>query len=151
MPARIHPLADIEDGALIGDDTVIWRWTHVCSTARIGCHCIIGQGCYIGPGVTIGNRVRIQNNVSVYEGVTIDDDAFIGPSAVFTNVHLPKAMTKQRPAPTWIGRRAMIGANATIVCPVQVGMDAVVGAGSVVTKNVPDRATAWGVPAKVRR
>ena len=144
----IHPLADVEKGAVIGVGTRIWRWTHVSATAQIGKDCSIGQGCYVGPGVYIRDHVRIQNNVSVFEGVYIGSHAFIGPSVVFTNVKLPKPRMKRRRLSTWVGIGAMIGANATILCGLVIGDYAVVGAGAVVTKPVPDGVTVVGNPSR---
>jgi len=147
MP-MIHPLADVEKGAQIGEGTRIWRWTHVCATAYIGRDCSVGQGCYIGPAVVIGDRVRIQNNVSVFTGVRLHDDVFVGPGATFTNVMLPVPGVKQPPQPTLAHERAMIGANATIVCGLVIGEGAVIGAGAVVVRDVPPGATVVGNPAR---
>ena len=147
----IHPSAYVE--TKIGDGSKVWHFCHVSGGARIGRNCTLGQNVYIGPGVQVGDRVRIQNNVSVYEGVTLEDDVFIGPSAVFTNCHLPdphgRAILVDR---TIVKAGAMIGANATIICPCVIGEGAVVGAGSVVTKSVSSGMTVVGNPAKkIRR
>ena len=146
----IHPTACIDTTATIGEGTRIWHYCHVDREARIGNGCTIGQGCYIGRGVQVGDRVRIQNNVSVYEGVTLEDDCFIGPSAVFTNVHQPDphGSVHGQYEPTIVKSGAMIGANATIIAPCVIGENAVVGAGSVVTKDVTVGATVVGNPAR---
>src|ERR1035437_10281367 len=132
----VHETAIIDEPSELGRDVEVWHFTHVRERAKIGHYTKIGQNCYIGAGVRIGERCRIQNNVSVYEGVTIEDDVFLGPSCVFTNVKLPKAGVVQQPQTTLVRRGAMIGANSTIICGVTVGACAVVGAGSVVTKNI---------------
>jgi UDP-2-acetamido-3-amino-2,3-dideoxy-glucuronate N-acetyltransferase len=146
----IHPLADVEDGAEIGDGTRIWRWTHVMSGARIGEHVKLGQNVFVMKGAVIGNRVKVQNNVSIYDGVVIDDDVFIGPSVVFTNVRTPRASVSRSDKflNTHVKRGATLGANATIICPVTVGENATVGAGAVVNADVPDYALVVGVPAQ---
>lgn len=145
-----HPSAVVDDGASIGDETRIWHFVHVCSGARIGARCVLGQNVYVGPGVEIGDGVRIQNNVSVYEGVIVEDDVFLGPSAVFTNVINPRAHVQRKDQfrPTRVRRGATIGANATIICGVQLGEYAFVGAGAVVTRDVPDYALVMGNPAR---
>jgi len=150
MSFHVHPLAIVDDIVPdIGEGTHIWHFTHVREGVVIGCGCTIGQGCYIGPDVRIGDRVRIQNNVSVYEGVTLEDDVFVGPSAVFTNIKRPKAGIVQRDyLSTLVKKGAVIGANATIVCGVTIGEGAFVGAGAVVTKDVPAGATVVGNPAR---
>ena len=145
----IHPTAIVEPGAQIGAGTRVWHWVHVMGGAKIGENGSIGQGCFIG-NVTIGNGCRIQNHVSVYDGVTLDDDVFLGPSCVFTNVKHPRAHVarKDEYAPTRVGKGATIGANATIVCGVTVGAYAVIGAGAVVTGDAPPHAIMAGVPAR---
>jgi len=146
-----HQTATIDEGSKIGQRTKIWHYSHVCKGAIIGCDCVIGQNCYIGPNVKIGNGVKIQNNVSVYEGVTLEDRVFCGPSCVFTNDKYPSASADNRNnwLPTLVRKNAVIGANATIVCGVRIGRSAMVAAGAVVTKSVPDRAIVMGNPAKV--
>lgn len=147
----IHPSAIIDEGANIADTARVWHFVHVSSGATIGEETSLGQGVYVGPGVQIGARCRIQNNVSVYQGVTVEDDVFLGPSAVFTNVRYPRAHVSRRDEflPTHIGRGATIGANATIVCGVRIGEFSMIGAGAVVTKDVPPYALVVGVPARV--
>lgn len=150
--ALIHPTAIIDEPAPpIGEDTRIWHFVHVRAGARIGARCAIGQGCYVGD-VAIGDGCRIQNHVSLYDGVTLEDDVFVGPSAVFTNVRHPRAHVSRQHAyaPTVVRRGATIGANATIVCGVTIGRYALVGAGAVVTRDVPDHAIVVGTPARVR-
>jgi len=146
-----HPSAVIDDHVEIGAGTKIWHFSHVLSGSKIGEKCNIGQNVVIGPDVTIGNNCKIQNNVSVYKGVTLEDGVFCGPSMVFTNVYNPRAeMRKMDQArPTIVKRGASIGANATIVCGNKLGRYCFIGAGTVVTKNVPDHALVVGNPGKV--
>lgn len=148
----VHPTAVVDEHVSLGPGTKVWHFVHVCSGARIGARCVLGQNVYVGPSVRIGDGVRIQNNVSVYAGVDIEDEAFLGPSCVFTNVVRPRAFREQKDAfaPTRVGRGATIGANATIVCGHEVGAYAMVGAGAVVTRDVPAHALMVGVPAKRR-
>jgi UDP-2-acetamido-3-amino-2,3-dideoxy-glucuronate N-acetyltransferase len=147
--ALIHPTAIVEAGAHVGADTRIWHWVHVMPGAQIGERCSIGQGCFIG-AVRIGHGCRIQNHVSIYDGVTLEDDVFLGPSCVFTNVEHPRAHVPRKAsyATTLVSRGATIGANATIVCGVSIGPYAMVGAGAVVTRDVPAHALVAGVPAR---
>lgn len=147
---RIHPSAIVDEGAVIGADTRVWHFAHVCSGARIGARCSLGQGVYVAPTVRIGDGVRIQNHVSVYDGVTLDDEVFCGPSVVFTNVVNPRAAVSRRDAyqATHVHKGATLGANCTVVCGVTVGAYAFVGAGAVVTHDVPDHALVVGVPAR---
>jgi UDP-2-acetamido-3-amino-2,3-dideoxy-glucuronate N-acetyltransferase len=144
-----HESAVIDDGAQIGDGTKIWHFTHVMGGAVIGDKCIVGQGCYID-AVTIGNGVKIQNNVSVFKGVTLEDFVFCGPSCVFTNVINPRAEIERKSEfrPTLVKRGASIGANATILCGATIGTYAIIGAGAVVTRDVPAHAIMVGVPAR---
>lgn len=148
----IHELADVENGARVGDNTHIWRWTHIMPKTVIGNNCKIGQGCFVQDGAVIGNNVKIQNNVSIYDGVVLEDDVFIGPSVVFTNVRKPRSyevVPTSSYAKTVVHRGVSIGANATIVCGVEIGENAMIGAGSVVTKNVPPGVCLIGNPAGV--
>ncbi|MBN1820127.1 MAG: N-acetyltransferase [Prolixibacteraceae bacterium] len=146
----IHPSAIIDKGAIIGEGTKIWHFCHVMTDAEIGQYCILGQNVFVGANVKIGNHVKIQNNVSVYTGVSCEDDVFIGPSAVFTNVMNPRSTIERKDEfkNTWIKKGATIGANATIICGNTIGKYAFIGAGSVVTKDVPDYALVVGNPAK---
>jgi len=150
MNMPIHPSAIVDPGAQIGANTYVWHFTHVCAGARIGTACSLGQNVFIGNDVTIGNGVKIQNNVSVYDAVTIEDEVFCGPSMVFTNVYNPRAgiTRKDEYRRTIVRRGASIGANATVICGVTVGMYAFVGAGAVVNRDVPDFALVAGVPAR---
>jgi UDP-2-acetamido-3-amino-2,3-dideoxy-glucuronate N-acetyltransferase len=150
MPPSIHPTAIVDPGARIGDGTRIWHWVHVGAGAEIGAGCSLGQNVYVADGVRLGNNVRIQNNVSVYAGVTLEDDVFCGPSMVFTNVINPRAHVprKNEYRPTRVARGASIGANATVLCGITIGAFAFVGAGSVVTRDVPPYALVKGNPAR---
>ena len=148
----VHESSYVDDGVEIGSDSKIWHFSHLMSGTKIGQKCNIGQNVVIGPKVSVGNNVKIQNNVSVYEGVVLEDDVFCGPSMVFTNVMNPRSevVRKHEYKPTVVKKGASIGANATIVCGNTVGSYAFVGAGSVVTKNVPDYALMVGNPARQR-
>lgn len=149
--ARIHETAVIDERVVVGHRTRIWHFCHISAGAEIGENCSLGQNVYVGPGVKIGRGVKIQNNVSVYSGVTLEDDVFVGPSVVFTNVKYPRAQVdrSQEFVPTHVRRGASIGANATIVCGVSLGEGCLVGAGAVVTKDVPAYAVVTGNPAEV--
>jgi UDP-2-acetamido-3-amino-2,3-dideoxy-glucuronate N-acetyltransferase len=146
----IHSTALVDAGATIGDDTRIWHWVHVCGGAVIGRRCSLGQNVYVGNRVRIGDNVKIQNNVSVYDNVTLEDDVFCGPSMVFTNVYNPRSAVSRRDAyrDTIVRRGATLGANCTIVCGVEIGEHAFVGAGAVVNRDVPAFALMLGVPAR---
>ena len=148
--AGIHPTAIVDAGAVIGADTRVWHWVHVSAGARIGSRCSLGQNVYVGSRVVIGDNVKIQNNVSVYDNVTLEDDVFCGPSMVFTNVYNPRAAISRKDEyrDTLVRRGATLGANCTIVCGVTIGEYAFVGAGTVVTRDVPDYALVVGVPAR---
>ena len=145
-----HETAIIDEGCIIGSGTRIWHFSHIMNGCTIGEQCSIGQNVVISPEVTIGNRVKIQNNVSVYTGVICEDDVFLGPSAVFTNVINPRSaiVRKNEYKPTIVQKGATIGANATIVCGITIGRYAFIGAGAVVTKNIPDYALVIGNPAR---
>jgi len=149
MEYIIHDTAIVDKGASIGLGTKIWHWSHICSGAVIGKKCSLGQNVFVGNKVIIGNNVKIQNNVSVYDNVTLKDDVFCGPSMVFTNVYNPRSSVprKNEYKDTLVYEGATLGANCTIVCGVEIGQYAFVGAGSVVTKNIKKYALVVGVPA----
>ena len=145
-----HESAIIDQKVEIGEGSKIWHFSHIQSGAKIGKNCSLGQNVYVANNVTIGNNVKIQNNVSVYEGVTLEDNVFCGPSCVFTNVINPRSSIprKQEILPTLVRENVTIGANATILCGIKIGRNAFIGAGAVVTKNVPDYALIYGNPAR---
>lgn len=146
----VHESCYIDGGSVIGKGTRIWHFSHIMKDAVIGEGCNIGQNVVVSPGVVLGRNVKVQNNVSIYSGVTCADDVFLGPSCVFTNVTNPRSAVNRRGqyAPTHVGRGASIGANATIVCGHNIGAYALIGAGAVVTKNIPDYALVIGNPAR---
>lgn len=146
----LHESSFVDEGALIGKGTKIWHFSHVMSKAVIGDNCNIGQNVFIADDVKLGNNVKIQNNVSVYAGVECEDDVFLGPSMVFTNVINPRsAVNRQNQySKTFVGRGASIGANATIICGIRIGQFAFIGAGAVITKDVPNYALFVGNPAR---
>lgn len=152
MSAKIfvHPSAIVDEPATIGEGTKVWHFCHVMSGARVGRGCVLGQNVFVAAGATLGDRVRVQNNVSIYDGAEIDDDVFLGPSCVLTNVSNPRAEISKKGAfeKTRIRRGATIGANATLVCGVTIGRHAFIGAGAVVTRDVPDYALIVGVPGR---
>lgn len=147
-----HETAIIDEGADIGEGTKIWHFSHIAKGAKIGKNCKLGQNVYIAPGVIIGDNVKIQNNVSLYEGAVLENDVFCGPSSVFTNIFNPRSGYPRNSAEffkkTVMKTGASIGANATIVCGTTLGRHSFVGAGSVVTKDVPDHCLVYGNPAK---
>jgi acetyltransferase-like isoleucine patch superfamily enzyme len=155
---RAHPTADISPEARIGAGTSVWHHAQVREGARIGSHCVLSKGVYVDAGVVIGDNVKIQNYVSLYRGVTIEDGVFCGPHCVFTNDKAPRAVNADgslqtaddwEAAPTRVMKGASIGANAVIVCGVTIGAWAMIGAGSVVTHDVPDHGLVWGNPARL--
>lgn len=145
-----HPTAIIDEGAQIGAGSKIWHFCHIMPGAIIGDQCIFGQNVFVADQVVLGKRVKVQNNVSIYTGVTCEDDVFLGPSMVFTNVINPRSAVnrKNEYLKTIVRQGATIGANATIVCGITIGQYAFIGAGAVVTKNVPDFALVVGNPAR---
>lgn len=146
----VSKTAIVEKSAVIGEGTQIWHFSHVMKGAQIGKNCKLGQNTFVADGAIIGNDVKIQNNVSVYSGITLKDGVFCGPSAVFTNVKTPRSLypVYKKYAKTLVKTGASIGANATIICGVTIGRHAFIGAGSVVTKDVPDFSLVYGNPAK---
>ena len=150
-PVFVHPSADVEGGAQVGAGTRVWHLAHIRSSARIGAGCVIGRNVYVDAGAVVGDLVKIQNNVSVYQGVTIEDEVFVGPCAVFTNDLRPRAQNPDwRITPTTVRRGASIGANATLVCGIEVGEYAMIAAGSVVTRDVAPYQLVAGNPARPR-
>lgn len=149
-PYFVHPTAVIDDTSQIGNQTKIWHFSHIMNNSKIGANCNIGQNVVISPKVVIGNGVKIQNNVSVYTGVICEDDVFLGPSMVFTNVINPRSfiVRKNEFMETYVEKGASIGANATILCGIRIGRYAMVGAGAVVTKTVKPYALTVGNPGK---
>lgn len=145
-----HPSAVIDEGCSIADGVKIWHFSHIMPNCTIGANCNIGQNVVISPDVVLGENCKVQNNVSIYSGVICDDDVFLGPSMVFTNIFNPRSAVsrKDQYAKTHVGKGATIGANATIVCGITIGKYAFIGAGAVVTKNVLDYALIYGNPAK---
>lgn len=146
----IHPSAIVDAGALIGAQTKIWHFSHVMSGAKIGSECSLGQNVFVGGKAIIGNKVKVQNNVSIYDNVILEDNVFCGPSCVFTNVSNPRSFIERKSEfqTTLIKKGATIGANATVVCGVEIGEYALIGAGAVVTKNTKPFALMMGVPAR---
>jgi UDP-2-acetamido-3-amino-2,3-dideoxy-glucuronate N-acetyltransferase len=146
----IHETAIVDEGAVLGEGTKVWHFSHVMGTAEIGKNCILGQNVFVGNKVKLGNNVKVQNNVSVYEGVVCEDDVFLGPSMVFTNVINPRSSVERKNEfrSTLVKRGATIGANATIICGVTLGEYCMIGAGAVITKDVLPFALMVGVPAK---
>lgn len=147
----VHETAVVDEPANIGAGTRIWHFSHVMAGAVLGERCNLGQNVFVGATVRLGDNVKVQNNVSIYDGVTCEDDVFLGPSCVFTNVRTPRSAIDRKGvyAPTLVRRGASIGANATVVCGATIGSHAFVAAGAVVTKDVPPNALMMGVPARV--
>ena len=145
-----HESSYVDDKVNIGDDTKIWHFSHILSGSEIGENCSFGQNCVVGPNVKIGNGIKVQNNISIYEGVEIEDDVFLGPSMVFTNVINPRAfiVKKQEFKKTLLKKGCSIGANATVICGVTIGEYALIGSGAVINKDVKSYALMVGVPAK---
>lgn len=145
-----HESAVIDEGVEIGEGTKIWHFSHILKNTRIGRDCTIGQNVVIGPNVTVGNHCKIQNNISIYDGVALEDEVFCGPSVVFTNVNTPRSEINRRGEfnKTLVKKGATLGANATIVCGHTIGSYAFIGAGAVVTHDVPDYALIVGNPAR---
>ncbi len=148
----VHPTAVVDDPVEIGDGTQIWHFSHVMAGAKIGERCIIGQNVFIAPGAFLGNNIKLQNNVSIYDGVILEDHVFCGPSMVFTNVFNPRSFISRKKEfrKTLVKKGATIGANATVICGYTIGQYAFIGAGSVVTKDVPDYALVYGNPGRVK-
>lgn len=146
-----HPTATIDEGAVLGAGTKVWHYSHICSGAKIGARCVFGQNTYVAPGVVVGDGVKVQNNVSLYTGVIVEDDVFLGPSCVLTNVVNPRSHVERKDEfrTTRLRRGATIGANATVVCGVELGTFSLVGAGAVVTSDVPAFAQVVGAPARI--
>lgn len=146
----VHPSAIIDEGCEIGDGTKIWHFSHLMPGCKLGNNCNLGQNVVVSPGVVLGKNVKVQNNVSIYTGVVCEDDVFLGPSMVFTNVINPRSAVNRKSeyAKTHVGTGASIGANATIVCGHDIGKFAFIGAGAVVTKHVPDYALVVGNPSR---
>ncbi len=150
MDPMIHPSAIVDSPCSIGEDTKVWHFAHIMAGCSIGKQCVIGQNVFVASGVVLGNRVKVQNNVSLFQGVVCEDDVFLGPSMVFTNVINPRSFVERKDQfrPTTVRKGATIGANATIICGHDIGRFAIVGAGAVVTKSVPDYALVVGNPAR---
>lgn len=150
MSFFVHPSSIVDEGAIIGKGTKIWHFCHIMQGANIGEQVVLGQNVYVAGGAKVGDRVHVQNNVSVYTGVVLEEDSFVGPSAVFTNVRNPRSMVdrKKEYKTTYVGKGATIGANAVIIAPCHIGEYALVGAGSVVNKNIPAYTAVVGNPCR---
>lgn len=149
---KVHPTAVVDEGAVIGAGTGIWHFAHVCKGAVIGERCVFGQNTLVSDGVKVGSNVKVQNNVAIYGGTTIEDDVFLGPSCVLTNVTNPRSQVVRRSLyeKTLIRRGATVGANATIVCGITLGRYAFIGAGAVIARDVPDYGFILGVPGRLK-
>ena len=154
MPSslKIHPTSVVDEGAAIGDGTAIWHFSHVCSGAVIGNNCSLGQNVLVADNAVIGNGVKVQNNVAIYGGVIVEDDVFLGPSCVLTNVSNPRSQVSRKSLyeKTLIRRGATIGANATILCGITLGRYCFIAAGSVATKDIPDYGLVMGNPGRLK-
>ena len=150
MSFYVHPSSFVDDDVDIGEGSKIWHFCHLQTGASVGRECVLGQNVYVGPGVVLGDGVHVQNNVSIYPGVIVEADVFLGPSMVFTNVRTPRSAVERKDAfeTTIVRRGATIGANATVVCGITIGEYATIGAGTVVTHDVPPHALVVGVPAR---
>ena len=150
-PIKIHPSAVVDEGAVIGGGTAIWHFSHICSGAVIGKSCSLGQNVLVADNASLGNNVKVQNNVAIYGGVTAEDDVFLGPSCVLTNVTNPRSQVSRKSLyeKTLIKRGTTIGANATIVCGITLGRYCFVGAGALVTKDIPDYGLVLGNPGRL--
>jgi UDP-2-acetamido-3-amino-2,3-dideoxy-glucuronate N-acetyltransferase len=148
----IHPSAIVDDGVELGAGCKVWHFSHILAGSRVGENCVFGQNVMVGPDVTIGAGCKVQNNVSIYKGVTLEEDVFCGPSCVFTNVLTPRAFVERKSEflPTRVCKGATIGANAVVVCGVTIGAYAMIGAGAVVTRDVPPHGLMLGNPARRR-
>jgi len=146
----VHESSFIDSDVIVGDDSKIWHFCHILSESKIGSNCSFGQNCVVGPKVNIGSGVKVQNNVSIYEGVEVEDDVFLGPSMVFTNVINPRSFItrKEEFKKTVLKKGCSVGANATIVCGITIGEYALIGSGAVINKNVKPYALMVGTPAK---
>ena len=146
----LHPSSFIDDHVKIGKGTKVWHFSHILSNTTIGANCSFGQNCVVGPKVTIGNGVKVQNNISIYEGVEVEDDVFLGPSMVFTNVINPRAFIQRKKEfkKTLLKKGCTVGANATVICGITIGEYALIGSGAVVNKDVKPYALVVGVPAR---
>ena len=150
-PLKIHPSAVVDEGTIIGEGTAIWYFSHICAGAVIKNNCLFGQNVLVADNASLGNNVKVQNNVAIYGGITVEDDVFLGPSCVLTNVTNPRSQVSRKSLyeKTLIKRGATIGANATIVCGITLGRYCFIGAGAVVTKDIPDYGLVLGNPGKL--